>query len=574
MEMVLIPGYRDLLGTPSQAYEELVKDLPSEVVISLIIMINSELNAPIPYAQNQERIRQLISWRFEQDKLFFLNNAFNNFRTRAGTKYSGYVFGHRYLIAMLLKEFNRNAAFEFIDTSPQQEYNFLLAYFLIVDEVNLHDNFILANEKKHKGEPDFFYRILWTPQISQYQFNERVNVAFELFKLLSFSKYAYVNYRAELKQYINSLNFSTIGQFLGSFYQVAFTTLHYDKNVALSKLAYIIPTDADESHLTSLMINAILGRKETIKLADLKKFPLFRNTKNEYMVMDADMYNKKMYRGPFFDLLQKSDLKKKINFNKYSAELSKNMMESICFKSIMEAINISKHDCIHFDDDTDTIPDCYFRKNNNILLVEFKAYLFPEAIPENPDFETIKKYIDQRFVENSDGKSKGITQLINQIVLLDQQKFDFDKHGNEAVRKRKAKVYPIICFDDFYFTMPGINDYLNNLFQSKLAETELSNVTVKPVTLISLESLFDFTLLKGVYQELFELIDRYWEVITKRKKRNAETGTQDTFMASYMTFDEAYHKFYSSKKVRYKDSNQQRLNSILGQKHEYLDAII
>lgn len=573
MHMVLIPGYRELFGTPPLSYEEFVQDLPSEVVISLAIMLNNELNAPLPTIENQNRLRQLMSWRFPDPMLGRLNAAFALFREKTNGTYDGYVFGRRYLVAMIIKELKRNAVFEFKDTSPQQEYNFLMAYLLTVDEVNEQDRLILDIERKHKGEPLFEYRMLWTPNINQFQFNDNANVVFELFKLLSFSSYAFEHYREYFKVYLNQLHFDSVGMFMGSFYQVAMATLHYDGNEALSKLAYIKPNEVDEEHLASLTINQVMGN-ENVSLGDLKRMPLFQHPQNGYMVIDGNMYHKKMYKGPYFDLFKSTELSKQINFNTYSSAIAKEVMEGICFQSIVKPLHNSKYDVLRFDDDSDNVPDGYFRRNNDVFLIEFKAYLFPEGLPENPDFDAIKKYIDERFIANEKGKGKGIGQIVNQVDLLFKGGYEFDKYFKDHLAGKQVSVYPVICFDEFHFTMPGINQYLNNAFNEAIDQMDIGKLIIKPVTLISLEVMFDICMRGGTFKILQEYIDRYWKIIKDRKRKYAKMDTAETFLDSFISFDELYYTILCTptKDENIKSKIYPKLNAILGVSNEFVDT--
>lgn len=483
MQSILVPGYRSLFGEPTQTYEDLVKCLPSNIVIALAIALNNELNVSGEEdVVNQQRLRQLVSFRYSEEQLRIFNEAYHKYRLMTGGSYKEYVFGRRYLLAMVIKELKRDAQFDIVDTSGYQEYNFLKAYLLVVDEINQKDLDILAVVKGQKD--DFFiYRLIWTSYISQFQFNEKAEVPFEMMKLLTFIKFAFDNYRPFLREYLHDLKFDTIGQFLGSFLQVVQAAIHENKNEALSKLIYIKPDDKiDTSHLKSLSINE--APAGPINLPLLKKFPLFFAPSKGYMIIDHNLYMKKMYKGPYFDLYYRTSLSKKQKFNSYSSTIAKKVMEEGYFKMILSRLRGSKHDVMYFDDGTDKAPDCYGRHNKSVLLFEFKGYLFPDDFPENPDFDAIKKYIDERFVETTSGKAKGVRQLLQQIEDFVGGAFDFDKKCDNVFRCQRIDIYPVIVIDDFHFTMPAVNEYLNNQFLQRLNASLSSNYRVK-------ESYFD-----------------------------------------------------------------------------------
>lgn len=101
----------------------------------------------------------------------------------------------------------------------------------------------------------------------------------------------------------------------------------------------------------------------------------------------------------------------KISFNEYSSKVSKEMLEETCFVSILKALRHNKG-FLYFDDGTVNIPDAYYRNEHIIYLFEFKAYILKDELIEKPDFDNIKKYVDEHFIGTPDGKPKGIRQLI------------------------------------------------------------------------------------------------------------------------------------------------------------------
>ena len=104
MKMILVPGYRELFGEPTTTYEDLVKKIPSDAVISVLISLNNELNVPLPEEKNQERLRNLISERFSKENARRLNEAYYKFIRNTKGAYTKDVFGRRYLLEMILKE--------------------------------------------------------------------------------------------------------------------------------------------------------------------------------------------------------------------------------------------------------------------------------------------------------------------------------------------------------------------------------------------------------------------------------------------------------------------------------------
>lgn len=542
MEMILIPGFESLLGKSEYTYEEIVKDFPSAELVALVIMLNNELSASYTKEENQQRVRNIISYRFTKKQLELLNKLYADFTVRTLGAYKQTVFGKRYLIAMILKELNRNAKCAFQDTSPQQEYNLLMAYLMVVDEVNSIDSILLKDARTHSADPLFVYRLLWPTQLHQYQFNENPNFPFELFKLFCLLKYTLDNFKPYLKEYLQGLGFPTVGTFLHSSYQVGnVTTLESDG--MMKKLHYIMPTDGtDRRHLEAMSINALMGTGKRISLSDIKRCPLFHVSGKGYLIIDHDILLKKLYKGPLFELHRNTRLRENMTFKSYYTTISKEVVELLCFKSVIESLRTDTHDIIHFDNGADGVPDGYRREGDSVFVFECKAATMPDVLPENPNFDDLKTYIDNRLIANDKGKPKGIAQLAQQIGKLLKGEFEFDQQYWRETRSRTVAIYPILCIDEFYFTLPGVNHYLNEKFQELVAPLRSPNVVIYPVTVINLSLLFEMIFYGGNFAVLEGFIKKYWEMLSERKHLADTYPTHSgLFLKKYASFMEIYH---------------------------------
>ena len=81
------------------------------------------------------------------------------------------------------------------------------------------------------------------------------------------------------------------------------------------------------------------------------------------MVIDEDMYRKKVYRGPLFELNKETGLGDKMKFEDYKTEVSKRCFEEILFKGIVRQLTIESS-IVHFDSGEGE-PDMYSRVGNN-----------------------------------------------------------------------------------------------------------------------------------------------------------------------------------------------------------------
>lgn len=541
--MINVLGFKELFPNLSLLYDKLLEDIPADITISLLSSLNNELNTSESEQQKQIRLREIISYRFSPEQKKIISNAYARFKSR-GPQFSNFIFGRRYLLAMLISEVKINRRGNPIHDTPQHEFNFFLAYLQIIDEVNETDHKNLDVLYQSTANSLSEYKLLWPSYISQFEFNQKDNGPFGLFKLVSFCKYAYDNFKPFLKEYLLLNNFKNISQFISSFYQVAKASLNYHPEKLLRKDNRILPlSNVDTTHLKSLCINHLLGTK--IFLADLRKFPLYETNFGQFRVLDETMYFQKLYKGPFFELYQETSLKETKTFNEYSSEISKKVVETICFNGICGIMQKTKHDQLHFDDNTQSQPDCYYRHNKKILLIEFKDYLFPAVLASNPEFEEIKKYIDERFIKSAKGKSKGINQLLNYIRLLRDNKYQFDNGLHNLLNANfSLQIYPVICYSDFMFNMPGVNDYINKIFQNNLKQEDFKKLQIKPVIMVNIEVLFDYTYRSGNFNSFVGLIDRYLNILNNRTRKLGKEFSSDNFLKSKSSFDEIYNSIF------------------------------
>jgi len=578
MIATLIPGYQDLFGARDISYHDLLRNISSDTVIMLLISLNAELNSDESHQANQKRLLEVVTLRYTATQISDLKTRLANFKAKT-QGYDGTLFGRRYLLSMILKELERKNENSIDQNDPMHEYNFLLAYLIIVDEVNEKDHTLLDEAKKYTLPIMPVMPLLWASNINQYEYNDRTNLAFEFYKLLSFCKYAYDNHKAFLKELINRYKFSNISQFIGSFNQVVKSTMTYQPNEFLRKLYFIVPKkEIDYSHLNSQCINNIIDLNKS-SVADLKKFPLYKTQERGIMVIDEDMYRKKVYRGPLFELNKETGLSNKMKFEDYKTEVSKKCFEEILFKGIVRQL-MNEPSIVHFDSGNSIgEPDIYYRVGNDIFLVEFKDYLFPDTLITGTSFGAYKKYINERFLSSDRAKSKGVSQLTNCINNLFSKKYEFDSDLNEKIDKReRINVYPFICHTDFIFSMPGLNEYLNHLFVKQLREKKCSYDGVNKITLINLDALFDLALRGGDFAKLLSFVRRYYDKINLMREKASASLSIDDFVPSTASFDEWYITRFRSEMIDKgeltNNDRTSRMSSIIGISQEQLDEIL
>jgi hypothetical protein len=551
MHSQVVPNYSDLFKTPTD-YKDIVAGLSSESIIITCIAINNELNSIEERYTLQKRIYGELRKTFTPGQKRYIDLAFNKLRVKTNKRFEGLVFAKRYLLEMILKELNN---FRYVNEpkSQPQEYAFFKAYLQVTQEVHQHDKSLTA-AKLPKGDPNKKYEFLWKP-LNQLEFSEEPHITFEIFKLLSFLKFAAITYHKELKQYLNKNNFTSIGMLMASFNQVNNATMYEDSNSILKKLVYVRPKiGVDTQHLVAQTINKQNGIG-SFTMRELKEFPLYYCTKRlGYLVIDQSFYYRKNYYGPFFELFYKTTLNleeggKKAHdaFNTYSSKVSK-ALESSLLKSLLTVVyQFSHYDILNFGDDkTKDIPDAYVRIGNTIFLFEYKAYIFREQLTHSPNVSEVKDYIYKKYV-NSGIKKKGITQLRDQINILFNGGYQFDQLEKYKQDNNKIRIYPILLHHDFLFSLPGVNDYLQGIFKDII--TSNTGFEIMPVTLMNLSIFLDMALGKKDLSYLEDMLMKYFTYLQYHQQKWLNSPTTKNLLHAHISFDELY-RIHFSKEIK------------------------
>ena len=92
MEQILIPGYFDLFGDRPTTYEQIVSQLPSEVLIISAAALNDELYERQGDPQVQAALIQRVAARFSLSERQDFAQRLKAYRVRSGFAFSNVLF--------------------------------------------------------------------------------------------------------------------------------------------------------------------------------------------------------------------------------------------------------------------------------------------------------------------------------------------------------------------------------------------------------------------------------------------------------------------------------------------------
>ncbi len=472
--LIKILGYSDVFSGELPEYEELVKDIPSEVIIKFLCFINHQLYLN-PYSNKvQLLILKKFFTRIPDATKLRLGSLLETLKK--DNKGLQIIFSSQYILKMIENELIANRQFDFKDTNADQEHRIFKAYLLIVQELSEKpfSGKVISNSKK-----DFFYKYIWKIEVNQIDFSDVVNPYYSLIRSIVFLKF--LSSSQKVKDAVN--------EFLGQFV----TNGHIDYIMRhLSILRALEPKNPDDIN-GNVVIKKADGFEHIldwlcIDLTDIGTNPKLRKDfiglrskplikfQDEYYISHRSYLVDKLFLSLQFDLYSFDRFRNKFSgFQDFRSFVGLKFTEQYFVKLIMEKCLIkNNHQVLLFDEEDERyMPDVYFRDGKNIFLFELKDTMMAADVIESFSFETIKRDIETKFVENRKGAPKGISQLKIQIEHLKENVFLRDDFLSMGIKRRNIRVYPVILYTDKRYGISGVEEYLNDKFLSIMTGSQV-----------------------------------------------------------------------------------------------------
>ena len=256
----------------------------------------------------------------------------------------------------------------------------------------------------------------------------------------------------------------------------------------------------------------------------LRSFPVYRYSESKFVFMNFNFFVDKLYQGIQFDfsralINQKAQYNNKSikNFPAFKGIYGDIYSESGLFYQVMDYVFVTQKKYTRFSGEQmkkflgDGEPDYYIRDKGKIYLFEYKDALFSAEAKHSFDYQVIIDELLKKLVQNSEGKPKGVKQLVSSIEKIGQGEFDqFDQYD-----KSKCIIYPIIVYTDDSYNTPGINFILNKKFRELIREKRLESMfEIKKLTLIHIDTLIKFQdLIRNKKISINHLLNNYYKYI-------------------------------------------------------------
>jgi hypothetical protein len=524
MIFVVTPSYEDIFNDNRPELDELLSDIPSNVILRILSYLDSQLFLNEEIQPQFKLLKELLKRQTKETVINILHN-YGVLKANADLDDAGYsVFSRLYLKAFIhyvLINYQEKPSIK--DTTPTQELNLFKAY-LIISSIKNSENQNIFNSENEEIDDDFFPTHTWPMLINQLDINLKINPIPNIIRgicLLNYLQYQ-SEYSKQVENFLNKKGIKNSWEYMMLLLNTV--KISWEKNDVGTKSYYFTCDNKFHTLFDSISINPneyrdkYLNQKEEYSL--LKSKPLFKY-ENIYYVLDWNFMPNKIYEGLIFDFHKESgiselkDLKTIPEFKKY---IGHEITEKFVFRKILSSIFTDKYSKLIFPKDNSIgEPDAYYRKGNNIILFEIKDSFFPSNSIKSSTYIDIKNAIDEKY----NNTKKGTGQIVKQIKRLKDKSFEEKNYTDLKLKARNFNVYPIIIYTDKFFGMDGVSNYLIKELNIKIEQLELrkSFKKINNITFLSL----DYLILHSKFisnNNFTQILDDLHKTIENRKKKN------------------------------------------------------
>ncbi len=291
----------------------------------------------------------------------------------------------------------------------------------------------------------------------------------------------------------------------------------------------------------------------------IREKPILKTGLHRYNFIFMKMFLDKAYTGFVFDmkdvLVKHGLLNEQEGYGKLKSMLGEDFSERFLFYSLMKRC-FGKHHVNYSGESMQNrlgvgMPDYYLRRGNRIFLFECKDAQLSSNKKMSGDYTVVKDAIYEKYVRNSKGHGKGVTQLAN---VISNKLTDIFCKLDVTVPTGVKYIFPIIVYFDDSFDVEGPS-YLLNIEYKKIIRSNnyAKDYVMKDLVMINIELLM---MLENFFADdklkLANLINSYME-FKKQKEQN------QVFPFNKYLFQEARKKGYELKKTRWFDEVYQNL---------------
>lgn len=330
-----------------------------------------------------------------------------------------------------------------------------------------------------------------------------------------------------------------------------------DNCIAISVLDFLSINISDYIPYTSVD-NA--NRDNNVDYRIFRAHPLIKLNESKYLIYSLPILVERLYNSLFFDL--KKGFKDPFNF--YNTEF----VERTLFQpQILKCLNEKKTTKLYPDQETimsaekykemPNQPDFYIRENDCLILFECKAIRINGELKDQADVEILlssiknKLYLSIDNIDKTRGDKKnaervGVTQLVHQMKMIDEDSFIWDKNIPNEVA-----YYPVLVLENPKIASIGMSYIINSWYKSLIAK-ELPEQMCHPIVVMSINTLITYSFVFKKYGFHY-VFDQYFNK-TVKYSQDGITWTIDPMSDFHSFLQNNYKLSKNQRKKMHEDS--------------------
>jgi hypothetical protein len=494
MAIGVFPKFSNIFpNQPVPKPEDLLRDVPSQMVIGILSYINGRLyiNESI---EEQETLFGLLIERLPKTDFNSIRARYNDF-VSGFSRQDLFIFPLLTLLQIIEWEVVNYRKIPFTTSTAEQELKILqviLIYNQRLDESHLPNSTETNNSNQ-------LLKLLWENSLPQLEFTRRKLFFSQILLGFKFIDYLDANHQAHLESYLTYLGINHKEDIFKGVFELLING--YNKSDRSFRHSFPVSVLKRNKLLESFVLDLeTLNTQEYIDCGNakffkgLRKYPLLKHDEETFDIVNWNFVSDKMTTNALiFDFYQNSTIKPKMRFEEYKSEIGLLFSEkSFLVGFLRNTFRNSKYTHLTSEINEAITSDYYLRIDNKIIIIEYKDCTMADAI-KNSSYDLIKEYFETIFIQSKRSKPKGVTQLIAQIDRIDKEYDRIEDFVKIGIEKSRLIIFPVIITKDFSFTVNGLNHFLNEHFRKELSRRKYPFFLIEDIILVDLKRLMDWS---------------------------------------------------------------------------------
>jgi hypothetical protein len=524
---------------PNEKYadiNEILDGCPSDFVLTITSHINSQIFVKDSFTVHEKIFKTIIFQRgiLNSEEIF---ERFKKFKDKFSNRDLA-IFPLFNVLKLIENELSHYRTID-IYSNAEKELKTLKAV-LFLNEKHDEDQILKKTENT--------FHLLWGTALNQYEYRRAKKFDTELYLSISMFDYLKSKYPEYFYRYLEVFGCENEQVFRKNLILLFINAWNTEKG----ELQCLFPAELeDKNHSVKPYVRDLathdFNSYESSNFKGLRNKPILKLNNGQYLIFNWNFIIDKFRQGLLFDFYNMSGLKADgVRFEDYKSIFGKEYSEKELFVYTLNSLYSHDESIIsRWDDGNGNWNfDYYLRIENKIILFEFKDILMGDDIKQSTG-ETIEKYFNENFIETANGKPKGITQLINQIIEINDNPNYVENYDDYGLKKENLIIFPVIVYTDNSFSIPNLNLKLSKHFKDKLDEINYDFFIVYKPILIGMNSIINhYYLLKERPINIVKMLHSYRMNLTAYGDYFRRNPSIASFFNQSISFDDYINVSY------------------------------